>query len=118
MKIKILFILISLLTILFIGCGSNEKSNYIGYWQGEDNLIFEVLSTGNNKYTIRNINGDLQASIENDVLTGKNSLDMPFSMKVKGDSAYYQFGTIITGYKRIDKTAYDAIYKTQTSVVP
>ena len=42
---------------------------------------------------------------------------MPFSMQVKGDSAYYQFGTIITGYKRISKEAYQEIFKMQKPAI-
>ena len=40
-------------------------------------------------------------------------------MRVKGDSAYYEFGEdesgkIVTGYKRISKVEYDEIYKKQS----
>jgi len=117
MKKRFLLLAFTLIALVLVACGSKDKANYIGYWQGEDNLIFEVLKTAENQFTIRNINGDLQASIENDTLTGKNSLDMPFSMSVKGDSAYYQFGTITTGYKRIDKATYDALYKAQKPAI-
>ena len=34
-------------------------------------------------------------------------------MKVKGDSAYYEFGSITTGYKRISKSQYDEIFAAQ-----
>lgn len=117
MKKSFLLLAFTLITLILVACGSKDKANYIGYWQGEENLIFEVLKTAENLFTIRNINGDLQASVQNDTLTGKNSLDMPFSMTVKGDSAYYQFGTITTGYKRIDKATYDALYKAQKPAI-
>lgn len=100
---------------------SKEKPVFTGHWQGEDDMIFEVFQTkaGENNYTIRNINGDLFASIEGDsVLTGKNSLDMPFYMRVKGDSAFYQFGTIISKYKRINASTYESIYKKLQPAVP
>ena len=31
-------------------------------------------------------------------------------MKVKGDSAFYEFGQITTGYKRISKDEYESIF--------
>jgi hypothetical protein len=34
-------------------------------------------------------------------------------MSVKGDSAYYEFGGITTGYVRISKEEYDDIFATQ-----
>lgn len=95
-------------------CSTKEKPVFTGFWQGEDNMIFEVfqVTPGENLYTIRNINGDLSASIEGDsVLTGKNSLDMPFSMRVEKDSAFYQFGTIISKYARIDEASYREQFK-------
>ena len=85
-------------------------------------MVFEVFQTnpGENNYTIRNINGDLQAHIEGDtLLTGTNALDMPFYMRVKGDSAFYQFGTIISTYSRIDAAKYEEIFKGLTpAIVP
>jgi hypothetical protein len=54
-------------------------------------------------YIIRNVNGDLNATIVDDTLRGKNSLDMEYKMAVKGDSAYYTFSGIVTGYARISK---------------
>jgi len=90
-------------------CSTKEKPVFTGFWQGEDNMIFEVFQTapGENLYTIRNINGDLSAHIEGDsILTGKNSLDMPFTMRVEKDSAFYLFGTILSKYARIDEASY------------
>ena len=43
----------------------------------------------------------------------KNSLDMPYCMNVKGDSAYYEFGGITTGYARISKEEYEDIFASQ-----
>ena len=34
---------------------------------------------------------------------------MEYKMNVKGDSAYYEFGGIVTGYKRISKDEYEKI---------
>ena len=45
-------------------------------------------------------------------LRGKNNVDMDYSMTVKGDSAYYLFADITTGYKRITKEEYDKIFAT------
>lgn len=105
----------SFLALSFLAsCSTKEKPVFTGFWQGEDNMIFEVFQTapGENLYTIRNINGDLSASIEGDsVLTGKNSLDMPFFMRVEKDSAFYQFGTIISKYARIDEASYREQFK-------
>ena len=82
-------------------------------------MIFEVLTDNNIDFTIRNVNGDLKAKYENNALRGKNSLDMDILMRVKGDSAYYEFGEdesgkIVTGYKRISKEEYDKIFASQT----
>lgn len=102
---------------LLAACQSKEKPVFTGFWQGEDNMIFEVFQTepGKNLYTIRNINGDLSAHIEGDsVLTGTNSLDMPFSMRVEKDSAFYLFGTIVSKYARIDEASYKELFKKLT----
>ena len=103
---------LSLAPLMFTACGESS-SNYVGYWQGEANMIFEVLTENGTDYIIRNINGDLQATISGGALRGKNSLDMEYVMKVKGDSAYYEFGSITTGYKRISKSQYDEIFAAQ-----
>lgn len=103
---------IALSTLMFSACESNS-ANYAGCWQGESNMIFEVLPAGGENYTIRNINGDLNATINDGKICGTNSLDMLYCMSVKGDSAYYEFGGITTGYKRISKQEYDAIFATQ-----
>ena len=50
---------------------------------------------------------------EDGKLCGKNSLDMPYCMSVKGDSAYYEFGGITTAYGRISKEEYEEIFATQ-----
>lgn len=115
---KKVFYFASALALLFLAsCSTKEKPVFTGFWQGEDNMIFEVFQTapGENRYTIRNINGDLFAHIEGDsVLTGTNSLDMPFSMRVKKDSAFYQFGTIVSTYARIDEASYREQFKKLT----
>lgn len=103
---------LSLAPLMFTACGESP-SNYVGYWQGEANMIFEVLTENGTDYIIRNINGDLQATVSGGALRGKNSLDMEYVMKVKGDSAYYEFGSITTGYKRISKSQYDEIFAAQ-----
>ena len=101
----------SLVSLFFIACGESS-SNYVGYWQGEANMIFEVLTENGTDYIIRNINGDLKATVQDGALRGKNTLDMEYKMNVKGDSAYYEFGGIVTGYKRITKEEYDRVVAT------
>lgn len=109
---KVTLISASLISSMFLfGCG-NDSADYTGCWKGEANMIFEVINNGEN-YTIRNVNGDLNASIQDGKLCGKNTLDMPYCMSVKGDSAYYEFGGITTGYARISKEEYDDIFATQ-----
>ena len=99
-------------SLFLFGC-SGDNANYIGCWKGESNMIFEVLSDNGTDYTIRNVNGDLQAAHKDGKLCGTNSLDMPYCMTVKGDSAYYEFGGITTGYARISKEEYEDIFATQ-----
>lgn len=111
-KIIALTITLSAAATLFTACG-NDSANYVGHWQGEANMIFEVLSENNKNFTIRNVNGDLSAETKGDKICGKNSLDMEYCMSVKDDSAYYEFGGVTTGYKRIGKSEYDAIFATQ-----
>ncbi|MBR6450189.1 MAG: hypothetical protein IKS96_09635 [Fibrobacter sp.] len=118
MKTKILLSALLLSSFTFFGCG-NDQANYTGYWKGEADMIFEVFTENNIDYTIRNVNGDLTAKYENNALRGKNSLNMDILMRVKGDSAYYEFGEdesgkIVTGYKRISKDEYDKIFKAQS----
>ncbi|MCQ2063745.1 MAG: hypothetical protein MJY99_10485 [Fibrobacter sp.] len=114
MKKIITFAAISLFSLLFFACGSkSDKPNFVGCWQGEANMIFEVLTENGTDYTIRNVNGDLSAQIVNDTLRGKNSLDMEYTMSVKGDSAYYNFGSITTGYKRISDSEYRKLFDAQ-----
>ena len=109
---KAILISATLVSSMFLfGCG--ENSSYTGCWKGESNMIFEVLSENNQDYTIRNVNGDLTASIQDGKLCGKNTLDMPYCMSVKGDSAFYEFGGITTGYVRISKEEYEDIYASQ-----
>ena len=108
MKKIIPFATLTLSSLLLFGCGENNV-NYTGCWLGEENMAFEVLTENGTDYTIRNINGDLQATIQDGALRGKNALDMEYKMNVKGDSAYYEFGGIITGYKRISKEEYNKV---------
>lgn len=112
-KIIALSIALTATATLFTACGNDSSVNYVGHWQGEANMIFEVLSSDNQTFTIRNINGDLTAQAANGKICGKNSLDMEYCMSVKGDSAYYEFGGITTGYKRITKNEYDKVFATQ-----
>ena len=35
---------LSLAPLMFTACGESS-SNYVGYWQGEANMIFEVLTS-------------------------------------------------------------------------
>jgi len=112
MKKQILLFTSILSFLLRAACSEKEKPNYQGFWLGEENMIFEVKQTSDGKYTVSNINGSLNAEYKEDALRGKNSLDMEFFMTVKGDSAYYTFGTITTGYKRIDEKAYKEIFET------
>lgn len=110
---KTLIISTLVISSLFIGC-QNGQTNYTGCWKGEADMIFEVLQNGaNDGYIIRNINGDLDATIQENKICGKNSLDMQYCMSVKGDSAYYEFGGITTGYIRITKSEYETIYSNQ-----
>ena len=109
---KAILIPASLVSSMFLfGCSGD--ADYTGCWKGEANMIFEVLSDNSRDFTIRNVNGDLKASVEEGKICGKNSLDMPYCMSVKGDSAYYEFGGITTGYVRISKEEYDDIFATQ-----
>lgn len=108
---KILTLALLLLSLALFGCGQ-DSTNYIGYWQGETNMIFEVLTENGSDYIIRNMNGDLKATISDGALRGKNSLDMEYLMRVKKDSAYYEFGGITTGYKRITEEEYKKIMAT------
>ena len=109
---KAILISVSLISSMFLfGCGNND-ANYTGCWKGEANMIFEVL-TENQGYIIRNVNGELSATVPDGKLCGKNSLDMPYCMTVNGDSAYYEFGGITTGYARISKEEYEDIFASQ-----
>ncbi|MCQ2103036.1 MAG: hypothetical protein MJY98_07405 [Fibrobacter sp.] len=112
-KIIALSITLSAVATFFTACGNNATDNYVGQWQGESNMIFEVLSENNQNFIIRNVNGDLTAQKVDSKICGKNTLDMEYCMTVKGDSAYYEFGGITTGYKRISKEKYDEIFATQ-----
>ena len=106
----------SLVSLFFIACGESS-SNYVGYWQGEANMIFEVLTENGTDYIIRNVNGDLTAKVEDGALRGRNSLDMEYLMRVKGDSAYYEFGSITTGYQRIGQAEYQKILDSQKKAI-
>lgn len=111
MKKILTFSAIALSTLMFTACGDNAK--FAGCWQGDSNMIFEVLTTDNTNFTIRNINGDLKATRTDAKICGTNTLDMVYCMSVKGDSAYYEFGGITTGYKRIGKSEYDQLFAAQ-----
>ena len=56
---KILTLALLLLSLVLFGCGQ-DSANYVGYWQGETNMIFEVLTENGSDYIIRNMNGDLK----------------------------------------------------------
>ena len=112
MKKIIPFTTIALSSLFLFGCGQ-DKVDYTGCWLGESNMAFEVLTQDGTDFTIRNVNGDLKASIQDGALRGKNSLDMEYKMNVKGDSAYYEFGGIVTGYKRISKSEYEKVIADQ-----
>ena len=113
MKKLISLAVLSIVPMIFTACGQNaDKGSFVGYWQGEANTIFEVLTENGQDFIIRNIHGDLTAKIEDGELRGKNDIGMDYSMKVKGDSAYYLFADITTGYKRISKDEYDKIFAT------
>ena len=111
MKKIIPFATLALSSLFLFGCGQ-DNVNYTGCWLGDENMAFEVLTENGTDFIIRNINGDLKANIQDGALRGKNSLDMEYKMNVKGDSAYYEFGGIVTGYKRISKEEYDRIVAT------
>ncbi|MDR1760493.1 MAG: hypothetical protein LBR60_08220 [Fibrobacter sp.] len=117
MQKKWWFITLSLL--LIFACSEPEmkqekQQNFTGFWQNELNQIFEVAQNSEG-FVVQNINGGFQARIVNDTLTGVNTLGMPFHMTVKGDSAFYEFGSVVTGYKRINETEYRHILSTMQS---
>ena len=111
MKKIISIAILSLLALAVNGC-QKDAAQFVGYWLGEANMIFEVLQGEGDNYIIRNINGDLPATFKDGTIRGKNSYDMEYAMKVKGDSAFYDFGGITTGYKRISKDEYESIFST------
>lgn len=80
-------------------------------------MVFEVLPADGGNYIIRNVNGDLSATATDGKICGTNSLDMLYCMSVRGDSAYYEFGGITTGYKRISKQEYETIFASQKKAV-
>ena len=116
MKKIITIAILSLASLLFFACG-NDTANYVGYWKGEANMIFEVLTENGTDYIIRNVNGDLTAKVEDGALRGRNSLDREYLMRVKGDSAYYEFGSITTGYQRIGQAEYQKILDSQKKAI-
>ncbi len=106
---------ISLSLLFFFACSEQEKKpEFAGFWQNDLNQIFEVVQNSEG-FMVKNVNGGLQGRVVNDTLTGVNSLEMPFYMTVKGDSAFYQFGSVVTGYKRIDETEYRRILSAMQS---
>jgi len=113
MKKIITITILSVISLMFFACGlQTDKQSFIGYWQSDENTIFEVLTENGSDFIIRNIYGDLSAKIEGNALRGTNNVGMDYSMTVKGDSAYYLFADITTGYKRISKEEYDKIFAT------
>ena len=110
---KVFLISASLISSMFFFACSGDNARYTGCWKGESNMIFEVLSDNGQDFVIRNVNGDLSATVQDGKLCGKNSLDMPYCMSVKGDSAYYEFGGITTGYARISKEEYEDLFALQ-----
>ncbi|MCF0221698.1 MAG: hypothetical protein HUK19_05340 [Fibrobacter sp.] len=116
MKKIITFSAIAISSLMFTAC-DNAPVEFSGCWQGEASMIFEVIDNKDSSYTIRNINGDLSASVVDGKLCGKNTLDMPYCMGVKGDSAYYEFGGITTGYKRISRQEYNRLFESQKASV-
>lgn len=85
--------------VFFSAC-SKDEANFYGKWSGEA-LNFSVEPVNGNKVKIVNENGTLNGEIVEGKIVGKNELGMSFEMIVKGDSAYYTFADITTGYKRI-----------------
>lgn len=114
MKKSFIFITASAFALLFSACNT-EKKDFVGYWhESESDIVFEVLKN-NNQYIVRNVNGDLTADPSADgKICGRNSLNMAYCMSLKGDSAYYEFADIVTGYKRISKEQYDKIFATKS----
>ena len=113
MKKIITLATLSAISLMLSACGQKTGTeSYIGYWQSDANTIFEVLTENGEDFIIRNIYGDLTAKVVDGALRGKNNVDMDYSMTVKGDSAYYLFADITTGYKRITKEEYDKIFAT------
>ena len=77
MKKLISLAVLSIVPMIFTACGQNaDKGSFVGYWQGEANTIFEVLTENGQDFIIRNIHGDLTAKIEDGELRGKNDMDM------------------------------------------
>lgn len=93
-------------SVLCVEGDDADDQSYVGYWLGSGNNSFEVLTENGRDFIIRNEYGDLQARIKDGALRGKNLLDMEYSMTVRGDSAYYEFGGNINGYKRITRDEY------------
>lgn len=93
---KVLFA--ALASLIFFACEKSAE-NFFGTWVGES-LTFTVEDAGSGKVRIVNENGALQGEITGGKIVGQNQLGMSFEMSVKGDSAYYTFAGITTGYKR------------------
>ena len=73
MKKLISLAVLSIVPMIFTACGQKaDKDSFVGYWQGEANTIFEVLTENGQDFIIRNIHGDLTAKIEDGELRGKN----------------------------------------------
>lgn len=93
---KLLFAALAALTLA--ACGERGE-NFLGTWVGES-LTFSVEDAGAGKVKIVNENGALTGELVEGKIVGQNALGMSFQMVVKGDSAYYTFAGITTGYKR------------------
>ena len=107
MKKILALITVSILPLIFTACGlKSDTGSYIGYWQSDANTIFEVLTENGRDFIIHNEYGDLQARIKDGALRGKNSAGEEIFMAVKGDTAFYDNGRMLNGYKRITMEEY------------
>ena len=98
--ISLVLVSVMALTLAALFACSKDSNNFFGKWSGES-LSFSVEPNGENKVKIVNENGTLLGEIKDGKIVGKNELGMSFEMTVKGDSAYYTFAEITTGYKRV-----------------
>lgn len=94
------------LSVLCVEGDDARDQSYAGYWLGDGNDIFEVLTENGREFIIRNDYGDLEARIKDGALRGKNSAGEEIFMAVKGDTAFYDNGRMLNGYKRITRDEY------------